>query len=113
VRDRASYVLQQDKVRFVLTTPIRPDASPLAAEIADHVHRHGDGVRDLALWVDDARDALRQGGRARRGERARAARRARRARRGGARAIRTVRRHHPLARRAPELPGPFLPGFAP
>jgi 4-hydroxyphenylpyruvate dioxygenase len=57
VRDRASYVLQQDKIRFVLTTPIRPDASPLAAEIADHVHRHGDGVRDLALWVDDARDA--------------------------------------------------------
>jgi 4-hydroxyphenylpyruvate dioxygenase len=49
VRDRASYVLQQDKVRFVLTTPLRPDG-----EIAHHVHRHGDGVRDIALWVDDA-----------------------------------------------------------
>ena len=49
VRDRASYVLQQDKVRFVLTTPLRPDG-----EIAHHVHRHGDGVHDVALWVDDA-----------------------------------------------------------
>jgi 4-hydroxyphenylpyruvate dioxygenase len=58
VRDRASYLLQQDKIRFVLTTPVRPNASPLAAEIADHIHRHGDGVRDLALWVDDARDAF-------------------------------------------------------
>ena len=58
VRDRASYLLQQDKIRFVLTTPIRPDASAEAAKIADHIHRHGDGVRDIALWVDDARDAF-------------------------------------------------------
>nr|MBA3892050.1 VOC family protein [Gemmatimonadaceae bacterium] len=58
VRDRASYLLQQDKIRFVLTTAIRPDLSPTAAAIADHVARHGDGVRDLALWVDDARDAF-------------------------------------------------------
>src|SRR5688572_7910190 len=58
VRDRASYLLQQDKIRFVLTSPIRPDASAEAAAIADHVQRHGDGVRDLALWVDDARDAF-------------------------------------------------------
>ncbi|MEO6055688.1 MAG: 4-hydroxyphenylpyruvate dioxygenase [Gemmatimonadales bacterium] len=57
VRDRASYLLQQDKIRFVLTTPIRPDASEESREIADHVYRHGDGVRDLALWVNDARDA--------------------------------------------------------
>jgi 4-hydroxyphenylpyruvate dioxygenase len=57
VRDRASYVLQQDKIRFVLTTPIRAEASDEARAIADHVYRHGDGVRDLALWVDDARDA--------------------------------------------------------
>ena len=56
-RDRASYVLQQDKIRFVLTTAVRPDASPEARAVADHVYRHGDGVRDLALWVDDARDA--------------------------------------------------------
>jgi 4-hydroxyphenylpyruvate dioxygenase len=58
VRDRASYLLQQDKIRFVLTTPIRPDLSDEARVIAEHIHRHGDGVRDLALWVDDARDAF-------------------------------------------------------
>src|SRR6266540_4932138 len=52
VRDRASYLLQQDKVRLMVTTALRPD-SP----IADHVHRHGDGVKDIALWVDDARKA--------------------------------------------------------
>ena len=52
VRDRASYLLQQDKIRLVLTTPIGPDGP-----IADHVRLHGDGVRDLAFWVDDARDA--------------------------------------------------------
>jgi 4-hydroxyphenylpyruvate dioxygenase len=57
VRDRASYLLQQDKIRFVLTTPIRPDLSDEARAVADHIYRHGDGVRDLALWVDDARDA--------------------------------------------------------
>ena len=58
VRDRASYLLQQDKIRFVVTTPTRPDASEEARVIAEHIHRHGDGVRDLALWVDDARDAF-------------------------------------------------------
>jgi 4-hydroxyphenylpyruvate dioxygenase len=57
-RDRASYVLQQDKIRLVLTTAIRPDLGAEARAVADHVYRHGDGVRDLALWVDDARDAF-------------------------------------------------------
>jgi 4-hydroxyphenylpyruvate dioxygenase len=57
VRDRASYLLQQEKIRFVLTTPIRPDLSDEAGMVADHIYRHGDGVRDLALWVDDAREA--------------------------------------------------------
>jgi 4-hydroxyphenylpyruvate dioxygenase len=52
-RDRASYMLQQGKIRLVLTTSIGPDG-----QIAEHVRRHGDGVRDLALWVDDARDAF-------------------------------------------------------
>src|SRR5690349_17445907 len=52
-RDRASYLLQQDKIRFVLTTPIKSTGF-----IADHVHKHGDGVRDIALWVDDARTAF-------------------------------------------------------
>jgi 4-hydroxyphenylpyruvate dioxygenase len=51
-RDRASYVLQQGKVRFVLTTALRADS-----EIARHVDRHGDGVRAIALWVDDARQS--------------------------------------------------------
>lgn len=54
-RDRASYVLQQGKVRFVLTTALRPDT-----EIARHVAKHGDGVRVIALWVDDARQAWRE-----------------------------------------------------
>jgi len=49
IRDRASYVLQQGKVRFVLTTALHPDH-----EITRHVAQHGDGVKVLALWVDDA-----------------------------------------------------------
>ncbi|WP_263365268.1 4-hydroxyphenylpyruvate dioxygenase [Edaphobacter bradus] len=52
LRDRASYVLQQGKVRFVLTTALRADSA-----IARHVHTHGDGVHAIALWVDDARQA--------------------------------------------------------
>jgi 4-hydroxyphenylpyruvate dioxygenase len=52
-RDRSSYLLQQHKVRLVLTTPLSPD-HPIAA----HIHQHGDGVRDIALWVDDARQAF-------------------------------------------------------
>jgi 4-hydroxyphenylpyruvate dioxygenase len=55
VRDRASYVLQQGKVRFILTTALHPDS-----EIARHVHKHGDGVRAIALWVDDTADAWRE-----------------------------------------------------
>jgi 4-hydroxyphenylpyruvate dioxygenase len=54
-RDRASYVVQQGKVRFVLTTALRSDS-----EIAQHVHKHGDGVRTIALWVDDAASAWRE-----------------------------------------------------
>lgn len=49
VRDRASYVLQQGKVRLVLTTSLDP-----GSEISEHVRKHGDGVKVLALWVDDA-----------------------------------------------------------
>src|ERR687894_1743706 len=52
-RDRASYLLQQNKVRLRLTSPITPD-HPAAA----HVAQHGDGVRDIALWVDNAREAF-------------------------------------------------------
>ena len=57
-RDRASYLLQQGKIRFVLTTAIRPELSDDARRISEHVLTHGDGVRDIALWVDDARDAF-------------------------------------------------------
>lgn len=50
VRDRASYVLKQGKIVLVLTSSILPDS-----EIAQHHAKHGDGVKVLALWVDDAR----------------------------------------------------------
>lgn len=53
MRDRASYVLQQNKIRFVVTSALR-SSSP----IAGHVHKHGDGVKVLALWVDDARKSF-------------------------------------------------------
>lgn len=53
-RDRASYVLQQNKIRFVLTTALTPDHP-----VAEHVLAHGDGVRDVALWVEDAEKAFR------------------------------------------------------
>ncbi len=49
VRDRVSYVLQQNKIRIVLTSSLMP-----GTEIARHVADHGDGVKVLALWVDDA-----------------------------------------------------------
>ena len=49
VRDRASYVLKQDKIRLVLTTALNSN-SP----IGEHVKKHGDGVKVIALWVDDA-----------------------------------------------------------
>lgn len=54
-RDCASYVLQQGKVRFVLTTALHPNDP-----VASHVQRHGDGVHSIALWVDDARSAWRE-----------------------------------------------------
>jgi len=48
VRSQASYVLQQGKIRLVLTTPLDPEGI-----MADHVRRHGDGVRDIAFEVED------------------------------------------------------------
>ena len=53
LRDRASYVLQQGKIRLVLTTSLLPDSA-----ISEHVRQHGDGVKVMALWVDDARQAF-------------------------------------------------------
>lgn len=54
-KDKVSYVIRQQKIVLVLTTPLKPDN-----EIADHIYRHGDGVRALALRVKDARDAWQQ-----------------------------------------------------
>jgi len=55
MRDRCSYVLVQNKLRFVLTTPLKP-----GNEISSHIEKHGDGVKVLALWVDDARAAFEE-----------------------------------------------------
>ncbi len=50
VRDRTSYLLEQGKIRFLLTSALHPESI-----VSNHVRAHGDGVRDIALWVDDAR----------------------------------------------------------
>ncbi len=49
IKDRASYAVRQNKLTFVFTTPLRSHN-----EIADHIYKHGDGVKVLALKVDDA-----------------------------------------------------------
>ncbi len=55
LKNKVSYVLQQGKIRLVLTGDLKGDT-----EIADHVKRHGDGVKVLALWVDDARKSFEE-----------------------------------------------------
>src|SRR4029077_17134041 len=57
VRDRASYVIEQGDIRFVVTTALREEH-----EITRHLAKHGDGVRDIALTVPDATEAYRQAG---------------------------------------------------
>src|ERR1700683_5196822 len=52
VKERASYVLRQNKLTFILTTPLQSEGP-----IADHVRKHGDGVKVLALRVPDATSA--------------------------------------------------------
>ncbi|CAN5631650.1 4-hydroxyphenylpyruvate dioxygenase [soil metagenome] len=52
VKDRCSYVIRQNKLTFMLTTPLRPDNA-----VADHIYKHGDGVKVLALKVEDATSA--------------------------------------------------------
>src|SRR3982750_3383531 len=54
-RDTPSYLLVQNKIRRVPTTALHPDHP-----VANHVRLHGDGVRDVALWVDDAEAAWRE-----------------------------------------------------
>lgn len=55
MKDRASYVLQQGKIRLVLTSSFDPES-----EISNHVRRHGDGVKYISLWVDDATAAFNE-----------------------------------------------------
>ena len=49
LKDRESYVVAQDKIRLVLTSPLKS-----GTEIGKHIDKHGDGVKVVALWVDDA-----------------------------------------------------------
>ncbi|MCJ0741084.1 4-hydroxyphenylpyruvate dioxygenase [Pedobacter montanisoli] len=55
VKDRASYVVQQGKIRLIFTTALKSDHP-----ISEHVKKHGDGVKVLALWVDDAYSAFEE-----------------------------------------------------
>ena len=55
IRDRASYVIRQNNLTFVLTTPLRPEGP-----VAEHIRKHGDGVKVLALKVEDATSAWRE-----------------------------------------------------
>ena len=52
ITDRVSYVLKQDKIRLVLTTPLKQGGI-----INEHINKHGDGVKVIALWVEDATKA--------------------------------------------------------
>ncbi len=54
-KDSVSYVLKQDKIRLILTTPLNSKS-----KINDHIVKHGDGIKVVALWVDDARKAYKE-----------------------------------------------------
>ena len=54
-KDSVSYVIKQDKIKLILTTPLN-SKSP----INEHIVRHGDGVKVVALWVEDARKAYEE-----------------------------------------------------
>jgi 4-hydroxyphenylpyruvate dioxygenase len=106
LRDRASYVLVQDKVRLVLTTALHPDS-----DIARHVLLHGDGVKVLALEVDDATRSFEET--VRRGARPAAEPRVL-ADAGGKVVVASIHTYgdtiHTFVERS-AYPGPFLPGF--
>ncbi len=55
LKDRASYVVRQDKITLVLTAALTPDS-----EVAEHHIKHGDGVKVIALWVDDAKETFNE-----------------------------------------------------
>ncbi len=54
IRDRTSYVLRQGKITIILTSPLN---HPDSKELSDHLIKHGDGIKSIALWVDDATKA--------------------------------------------------------
>lgn len=54
-KEYCSYVIKQDKIKLVLTSPFNPDS-----DISHHIRRHGDGVKVIALWVEDARSAFHE-----------------------------------------------------
>ncbi len=54
-KDQVSYVLQQGKIRIVLTSPLTP-----GGDLNEHINKHGDGVKMIALWVDDARKSYEE-----------------------------------------------------
>lgn len=54
-KEKVSYVLKQDKIRLVLTTALNSNST-----IGEHVRKHGDGVKVIALWVEDARKAFEE-----------------------------------------------------
>jgi len=60
LKDRESYVVVQDKIRLVLTSPLKSNTI-----IGEHIDKHGDGIKVVALWVDDANyaynEAIRRG----------------------------------------------------
>lgn len=55
LKDKVSYVIQQDKIKLVLTSPLKS-----GGEINKHIDAHGDGVKAIALWVDDASKSYRE-----------------------------------------------------
>ncbi|WP_258098954.1 4-hydroxyphenylpyruvate dioxygenase [Marinoscillum pacificum] len=55
LKDRESYVLVQDKIRLILTSPLKSGTA-----IGEHIDKHGDGIKVVALWVDDARQAYEE-----------------------------------------------------
>lgn len=55
VKTHTSYVVRQDKITLVLTTPFESDS-----DIATHLNKHGDGVKAIALWVDDAKKSFEE-----------------------------------------------------
>ncbi len=55
LKDKVSYVVEQDKIRLVLTSPLKS-----GGDINRHIDKHGDGVKAIALWVDDARKSYKE-----------------------------------------------------